>query len=58
MHVEKGAMHFHLLYRPEGPHWSKLRCMDTAIHWINLNSLERNDLSLYLSSIALFVLYS
>ena len=32
--------------------------VDTAIHWINLNSLERNHLSLYLSSIALFVLYS
>ena len=58
VHVEKRAMQFHLLYRPEGSHWSKLRCMDTAIHWINLNSLERNHLSLYLSSIALFLLYS
>ena len=29
VHMEKGAMQFHLLCRPEGSHWSKLR-------WIRL----------------------
>ena len=27
VHVEKGAMQFHLLFRPEGSHWLKLRWM-------------------------------